>query len=73
MKVKMSFPLFGTMFLILFTLKLAEIGAVATWSWWLVTAPLWAPLAFFFGCIGLVAAVGAVVFGVRSVFKMIGG
>jgi hypothetical protein len=25
---------------------LAEIGTVATWSWWWVTAPLWIPLAF---------------------------
>ena len=22
-------------------MKLAEIGAVADWSWWAVTAPLW--------------------------------
>lgn len=26
-------------------LKLAEVGAVATWSWWWVFAPLWGPLA----------------------------
>jgi len=28
-------------FLILFTLKLAAIGQVASWSWWYVTMPLW--------------------------------
>lgn len=34
------------LFIIFFVLKLAEIGTVATWSWWWVTAPLWIPLAF---------------------------
>lgn len=29
--------------LILITLKLAEIGQVATWSWWWVLAPFWVP------------------------------
>lgn len=41
----MKFPILGIMFLILFTLKVAEVGAVASWSWWLVTAPLWGTLA----------------------------
>jgi hypothetical protein len=36
---------FGTVvFLIFLVLKLAEIGAVAKWSWWWVTSPLWIPL-----------------------------
>lgn len=35
----------GTMFLIFLTLKLAGIGVVADWSWWLVTAPLWGGIA----------------------------
>ena len=30
------------LFFVFLTLKLAEIGAVASWSWWWVTAPLWA-------------------------------
>lgn len=34
-----TFP--GLIFLVLMTLKLAEIGPVAHWSWWLVTSPLW--------------------------------
>jgi len=34
-------PYFGIIFLIFLTLKLAEVGAVATWSWWWVTCPLW--------------------------------
>jgi hypothetical protein len=32
------------LFLIFLTLKLAEIGPVQHWSWWLVTAPLWGPV-----------------------------
>jgi hypothetical protein len=32
------------LFLIFLVLKLAEIGQVATWSWWWVTAPLWIPV-----------------------------
>jgi len=30
-------------FIVFLVLKLAEIGVVATWSWWLVCAPLWIP------------------------------
>lgn len=29
------------LFLLFLGLKLGEIGVVATWSWWWVTAPLW--------------------------------
>ena len=35
--------LFKMMFIVLFVGKVFEIGAVADWSWWLITAPLWAP------------------------------
>lgn len=28
-------------FLVFLFLKLSEIGVVASWSWWWVTAPLW--------------------------------
>lgn len=31
------------LFLIFLVLKLAEVGAVAHWSWWWVTSPLWIP------------------------------
>lgn len=34
------------LFIIFLVLKLAEIGTVATWSWWWVTAPLWIPFVF---------------------------
>lgn len=36
----------GMIFIIFLILKLAEVGVVATWSWWWVTSPLWIPLAF---------------------------
>ena len=33
---------FGTiLFLIFLTLKLADVGVVATWSWWWVFSPIW--------------------------------
>lgn len=31
-------------FLVFLVMKLAGIGAVANWSWWWVTAPLWGGL-----------------------------
>ena len=33
------------LFVIFLTLKLAEVGQVATWSWWWVCSPLWIPAA----------------------------
>jgi hypothetical protein len=33
----------GMVFIVFLFLKLAEIGVVATWSWWWVTSPLWIP------------------------------
>lgn len=41
------------LFLIFLTLKLAEVGPVAQWSWWWVTSPLWIPLAL----VGVIAMV----------------
>jgi small Trp-rich protein len=37
--VKMG--LFGAVFVVFLVMKLAQIGAVADWSWWWVTSPLW--------------------------------
>ena len=36
-------------FVVFLVLKLAEIGAVANWSWWAVTSPLWAPIVIVLG------------------------
>lgn len=61
-KVEVKHSGFGfgaILFLIFLVLKLAEIGAVASWSWWWVTCPLWIPLA-----LGLVLASIAGIIGV---------
>lgn len=44
-----SFPILGILGLIFVTLKLAEIGVVATWSWWWVLSPFWIPFAIVLG------------------------
>lgn len=31
----------GVLLLIFITLKLAQVGTVAAWSWWMVLSPLW--------------------------------
>lgn len=36
--------LLGFIFIVFLILKLANIGVVAKWSWWYVTAPLWWPI-----------------------------
>lgn len=45
-------------FLILLALKLAGIGIVATWSWWLVTLPLWIGIAVAAGLFLFAAVLG---------------
>ena len=49
-----GFPILGILGLIFVTLKLAEIGVVATWSWWWVLSPFWVPLAIFLGIFAVV-------------------
>lgn len=46
---KSGIGLCGGIFLVFLILKLAEIGVVANWSWWWVTAPLWIPFAIAIG------------------------
>lgn len=36
----MSVGLPGLVFVVLLILKVAEVGVVATWSWWLIFLPL---------------------------------
>ena len=60
-----SFPIFGILGLIFVTLKLAGIGTVATWSWWLVTLPFYGPIALVLG-VFLVVAIFA---GIAAVLK----
>ena len=58
---KKAFPVFTILFLIFLTLKLAEVGQVAAWSWWWVTAPLWLPLTIGLFVIGLTITVGVII------------
>lgn len=60
-----SFPTLAILGLIFVTLKLAEIGAVATWSWWWVLSPFWLPFAIVLG----IFALFAVVVGIAKLFK----
>jgi hypothetical protein len=53
------------LFLIFLTLKLAEVGQVATWSWWWVTSPLWIPLVLVLG----IAAIALILAGIIKLFK----
>lgn len=46
---------FGLLSLILIGLKLAEVGAVASWSWLWVLAPLWLPLVCVLSGVGVAA------------------
>lgn len=48
----MKIGLFGLMFIIMFTLKLA--GPMAGVSWAIVTAPLWVPIVFALGIFALI-------------------
>jgi hypothetical protein len=54
----------GLLFLVFLTLKLAEVGPVATWSWWWVTAPLWGSLALIVAIVMTVA----IVVGLKNAF-----
>ena len=47
---------FGTLlFLIFLTLKLADIGVVATWDWLWVFSPIWIPLVTIFVFVLIIA------------------
>jgi len=51
----------GIVFIIFLVLKLANIGQVANWSWWWVTAPLWLPTSIALAVVGIVMGVMALV------------
>jgi hypothetical protein len=53
------------LFLIFLTLKLAEVGQIATWSWWWVTSPLWIPIVLVLG----IAAIALILAGIVQLFK----
>lgn len=58
----------GAVFLIFLVLKLAEIGQVANWSWWWVTAPLWIPFGL---VVGILLVVGVIALACYAIVKVI--
>jgi len=57
---KSSLSIGTLLFLIFLTLKLAEVGPVAKWSWWWVTSPLWIPVV-------LIGAIVTIVVGIALI------
>ncbi|ATN94009.1 membrane protein [Mycobacterium phage Kumao] len=57
-----SFPGGVLIFIVLLLLKLGwpVESVVQDWSWWLITAPLWGPIAFGVGVIALIFAIAFV-------------
>lgn len=53
------------LFLIFLTLKLANLGMVANWSWWWVTSPLWLPVA----AVLVILLAAAIVIAISSIFN----
>lgn len=49
------------LFLLFLGLKLGGVGAVATWSWWWVTAPLWGPIVVVLGILLLLVIVAGII------------
>lgn len=52
----------GVLTIVFVVLKLLSIGPVASWSWWWVLAPLWAPTA-------LILVIGIIVLLVGAVYE----
>lgn len=50
----------GLLAIVFITLKLLEVTAVATWSWWWVLAPLWLPAAIVMSFVILVVIFAAI-------------
>ena len=67
-----SIGLGSLIFIVFLTLKLAEIGPVAKWSWWWVTSPLWIPIALFFIILGIgfLVIVSATLLGINKKKKL---
>ena len=64
--------IFGLLGVIFVTLKLLGLGAVASWSWWLVLAPFWGPVAFVIVCFIaglLIAMTGLAIGGLYKAWK----
>lgn len=56
-EVKVGTPILGLLGVVFVTLKLLGITAVASWSWWWVTAPFWGGLALALSILFVIALV----------------
>jgi hypothetical protein len=65
-KASSGIGLGGIVFVVFLVLKLAEIGVVATWSWWWVTAPLWAPILVIGGPILVIGGIAWVIVSIKD-------
>jgi hypothetical protein len=61
-----GFTLSSMVFIVFLIFKLAEIGKIATWSWWWVTSPLWMPIAI----IPAIIIIVIIVCIIREILKM---
>jgi hypothetical protein len=58
--------LFTLTFIVFLVLKLT--GHI-DWSWWYVTAPLWAPVLFIIGALAGAGIVFAIIYGIKAIFR----
>jgi len=59
------------LFLIFLTLKLANVGLVATWSWWWITAPLWVPVTIVLAISALIIIVQFIIDSIKHITSQI--
>jgi len=59
------------LFLIFLTLKLANVGLVAAWSWWWVTAPLWVPVTIVLAISALIIIVQFIIDSIKHITSQI--
>ncbi len=71
-KSKFGVGLPGIVFVVFLTMKLAEVGVVAQWSWWWVTCPLWIPTVVVAVVFGSTLVVGALCWVVSSIVTWLG-
>lgn len=57
-------------FIALLVLKVCEVGVVANWSWWWITAPLWAPITLVIGVGGITLLIIAIIELIKFIFKL---
>jgi len=61
--------LMGLVFIVFLSLKLAEVGSVAAWSWWWVLSPLWIPFVAAAAIYVIIVGIGTPVILIRGHFR----